>query len=285
MRRLLVLVLLLAAVGACTADGGDGPAPPSGTPTARAGIPVTPGTHRLTIDVDGPGMREYLLRVPKGFKEPAPLVLAVHGGASNAERFVGQSGWNEVADREKILVAYPDGFLLSWNAGGCCGPAKAAKTDDAGFLRQLVDTLVDAGVADRQRVFVAGFSNGGGMAYRLACEGPGRVKGIGVVSASLIIDCEPDRPVSAMIVHGRADTSVPFAGGGRRDFNDPRPFTPVSEAVSFFRREAGIPELVRDGVCRQGENDGTVVRFCPHGGGHVWPDGMAARLWGFFAAL
>ncbi|ROO89797.1 polyhydroxybutyrate depolymerase [Actinocorallia herbida] len=256
------------------------------TPSAeRGGIPVSQGTHVMRLDQPGFRDREYRLRVPRNFDGPLPLVLAVHGGASTAERFQEESGFDAVADDKGFLVAYPEGFLRSWNAGPCCGPAKVAKADDAGFLRTLIDRLVRAGVADPERVFVAGFSNGGGMAYRLACEGPGRVKGIGVVSASLVIGCEPERPVSAMIVHGRKDTSVPFQGGGRRDFDDSRPYAPVSKAVTFFRKAAGIAALTSDKGCRAGKRKGIAVRFCPHGGGHVWPENAARDLWRFFAAL
>ncbi|GAB2850226.1 PHB depolymerase family esterase [Actinocorallia aurea] len=284
MRRFGALIAICALLVGCTAPG----APDGGTPTGGGGfgdVPSEAGTHRLRIDVEGPGRREYLVRVPPDAEKGMPLVLAVHGGASNAERFEKDSGFDRVADREKVLVAYPDGFALSWNAGACCGPAKAAKVDDAGFLRQLIDHLVDVGAADPERVFVAGFSNGGGMAYKLACEGPGRVGGIGVVSASLVIACAPDEPVSAMIVHGRKDTSVPYGGGGRRDFDDDRPFAPVSKAVAFFRGKAGIARLSPDKGCRSGDRRGVVVRFCPHDGGHVWPEGMAEDLWEFFDAL
>lgn len=294
MRRLLALLLAFVLLGACQASepGKDGAPGPSATGTAprpaeRDGVPTAAGTHRLKLEVGTPGHREYRLRVPPALRSsagPLPLVLAVHGGASNAEKFQELSGFDEVADEKGFLVAYPEGFAFSWNAGPCCGPAKLARVDDVGFLEKLIDRLVEAKVADPERVYVSGFSNGGGMAYRMACEGPGRVRAIGVVSASLVIDCDPGRPVSAMIVHGRADRSVPYEGGGRRDFNDDRPFVPVSRAVAFWREAAGVRALRRDGACRTGEGR-AVVRFCPHGGGHVWPEGTAARLWAFFSSV
>lgn len=292
MRRLVALLLAFVLLSACQGTGPDGGPAPSGGPAAtrpaeQGGIPTAAGTHKLELEVDAPGHREYRLRVPPGLRasrEPLPLVLAVHGGASNAEKFERLSGFNGVADEKGFLVAYPEGFAFSWNAGPCCGPAKLGRVDDVGFLRRLVDELVEAKVADPERVYVTGFSNGGGMAYRMACEGPGRVKAIGVVSASLVIDCDPKRPVSAMIVHGRADRSVPYGGGGRRDFNDKRPFTSVDHAVDFWRKADGVGRLRADGGCRTGRGE-AVVRFCPHGGGHVWPEGTAARLWEFFSSL
>ena len=298
MRRFLGILLLLVVICGCQGTGTEprpSPSSPSSSPSSPSrptrpaeqdGIPTKAGTHKLKLDVGTPGHREYRLRVPPRLRrsaEPLPLVLAVHGGASNAEKFESLSGFDEVADRKGFLVAYPEGFMFSWNAGPCCGPAKLARIDDTGFLTGLIDRLVEAKVADPGRVYVAGFSNGGGMAYRMACEGPGRVKAIGVVSASLIIDCDPDRPVSVMIVHGRADGSVPYRGGGRRDFNDERPFAPVSHAVDFWLKADGLGGLRRDGSCRTSRGKAT-VRLCPHGGGHVWPEGTAARLWEFFSS-
>ncbi|MEO3786413.1 PHB depolymerase family esterase [Actinocorallia sp. B10E7] len=299
MRRLLAILLTFVVLCACSSTGseeGGRPGPsrsgekaPNGPqrPAEQDGIPTAAGTHRLELEVGTPGHREYRLRVPPRLREsprPLPLVLAVHGGASNAEKFEALSGFDEVADEKGFLVAYPEGFAFSWNAGPCCGPAKLARVDDVGFLEKLIDRLVQAGVADPERVYVSGFSNGGGMAYRMACEGPGRVRAIGVVSAALVIGCDPDRPVSVMIVHGKADRSVPYRGGGQRDFNDKRPFTPVSHAVGFWRKAAGAGSLRGDGSCRTGRGE-AVVRFCPHPGGHVWPGGTAARLWAFFSSV
>jgi len=45
-----------------------------------------------------------------------------------------------------------------------------------------------------------------------------------------------------------------------------------------------VGRLRADGGCRTGGGE-AVVRFCPHDGGHVWPEGTAARLWEFFAGL
>ncbi|GAA3243013.1 alpha/beta hydrolase family esterase [Actinocorallia longicatena] len=279
MRRLALFVTVC-----CLALAGcQGTDEPERKPGKTAKPPVATGTHRYKLDVGTPGHREYLLRVPAGLKGPAPLVVALHGGASNAERFEKESGFDGVSDDEKIVVAYPDGFMLSWNAGGCCGPAKVGKVDDVGFVNKMIDKLVGQGVADPKKIFVTGFSNGGGLAYKMACDGPGKVRAIGVVSAALIMDCAPSRPVSTMIVHGTADRSVPYKGGGQRDFNDKRPFPPFSKAVDFWLKEDELGALEQDGKCRQSEGSVT-VRVCTRAGGtHEWPEGMARDLWNFFS--
>ncbi len=65
----------------------------------------------------------------------------------------------------------------------------------------LIDRLVRPGLP----VFVAGFSNGGMMAYRLACRVPGRLTAIGVVGADSE-ECAPKPPLPAIIqLQGTAD--------------------------------------------------------------------------------
>src|SRR6185436_9942981 len=68
--------------------------------------------------------RSYLLYVPEG-KRPAkwPLVVLMHGGGGSARQAARGYGMNDVAERHRFLVAYPNGsgrrddVLLTWNAG------------------------------------------------------------------------------------------------------------------------------------------------------------------------
>lgn len=309
MRRIGITVLALALVLAgCTEarEGGGKDGGGDSRPAKVDGIPTAAGTHKQKMDVGTPGHREYLLHVPPKvadgeWKDGRPadkpaLVIALHGGAATMSQMRSLSGFDDLSDKEGFLVAYPDGFMTTWNAGSCCGPAKLGNIDDVGFLSRLIDKITDAGLADPSRVYVTGFSNGAGMAYRLACEKPGKVAAIGVVEGALVTKCDPGRPVSAIIFHGTADRNVPYNGGGRRDFNDARPFPPVSYAVDFWRKVAGLPELNEgvDGVralsdgaeCKatgKGSRGAEVALCRIEGGTHRWPSGASAMLWTFFA--
>ncbi|TDC94334.1 PHB depolymerase family esterase [Actinomadura sp. 7K507] len=304
MRRILLVGLTVTLVLAgCTTDGDEGTGGEGGRPAKVDGIPTSEGTHKQKMDVGTIGHREFLLHVPSKVSggewedgkpaEPPALVIALHGGLATMGKMEDMSGFNGLSDENGFLVAYPNGVMTTWNAGDCCGAAKVGNVDDVGFLTKLIDKVTGAGLADPDRVYVTGFSNGAGMAYRMACEKPGKVAAIGVVEGALVTDCDPGEPVSAMIFHGTADGSVPFDGGGNRDFNDRRPFPPVSEAVEFWRRVAGLPEPAErvkartdDTECEStGKGDqGVAVAFCKiNGGKHVWPDEASAMLWDFFA--
>ncbi|SIP65935.1 hypothetical protein BN9982_260007 [Mycobacterium tuberculosis] len=67
--------------------------------------------------------RSYRLYKPVGLPSSAPLVVMLHGGFGSAKQAERSYGWDELADSEKFLVAYPDGYHRAWNAngGGCCG--------------------------------------------------------------------------------------------------------------------------------------------------------------------
>jgi polyhydroxybutyrate depolymerase len=60
--------------------------------------------------------------------------------------------------------------LLTWNFGNCCGNAMNAKVDDVAFIRAMLHRLQRDYAVGTKRIFVTGISNGGMMAYRLACE-------------------------------------------------------------------------------------------------------------------
>ncbi|MFC6886607.1 MULTISPECIES: alpha/beta hydrolase family esterase [Actinomadura] len=303
----LALVLAVALGGAaCDSGKKDGGGEKGGgekRPAAVGGIPTAAGTHKQKLDVGTFGHREYLLHMPakvakgkwKGGKpaDPPPAVIALHGGLANMQQMRSLTGFDGLSDDKGFLAVYPDGFMTTWNAGGCCGASKIGKIDDVGFLSKLIDKLTGSGLVDPDRVYVAGFSNGAGMAYRLACEKPGKVAAIGVVEGALATKCDPGRPVSAMIFHGTADRSVPINGGGRMDVNDSSPFPPAAKAVEFWRKAAGLPEpkrkvealTARTSCTATGKgNGGAEVAYCKiQGGTHKWPDEASTMLWRFFA--
>ena len=82
-------------------------------------------------------------------------------------------------------MVYPQGtsFPKRWNAGATWGAA----VDDVQFFRHLLDDLSTVATVDRSRVYVDGFSNGGGMAVRIACEAAEEVAAIGTVAGFLAL--------------------------------------------------------------------------------------------------
>ncbi len=151
-----------------------------------------------------------------------PLLVALHGGLGNGKQFERTSGFDGIAEANNFLVVYPDGvgtgpngaLNRTWNGGSCCGVASRTDVDDVAFIAQLVVGLQQAYRIDPHRIFAAGHSNGGILAYRLACQLANVFAAIGVQSTSLeFAPCAPAQPVSLLHIHGSADQNIPIGGG------------------------------------------------------------------------
>ena len=254
-----------------------------------------PGDHAFAIQHGGL-TRTYVVHVPPSYNlaSPAPLVLLLHGGAANAD-MVGNEpayGIKTKSDREGFIAVFPNGSgqPASWNAGDCCGAARAQNVDDVGFIRQVVTHVFRQMSIERGRIFAAGFSDGGMMVYRLACEMPEVLKAVVSVAATdRTRTCNPGNPVSVLHIHAKNDPQVPFAGAARPDAAA-QPATPraisVPDTAAKWAQLNGCAAqprhiLDKDGAyceaysyCR-GQAE---VQLCAtDSGGHSWPGGKPSR--------
>jgi polyhydroxybutyrate depolymerase len=258
-----------------------------------AADPLAPGEHTRTLQVDN-RTRSYLVHVPPKLdpKKPTPVVLAFHGGGSNAEQMVRFCGLNEKADREGFLVVYPSGTgrfekMLTWNGGNCCGYAQWNKVDDVAFTRALLDDLAKVVNVDSKRIFATGMSNGAIMCYRLASDLSDRIAAVAPVSGPMGTEkCNPKRPVSVMHFHGTDDQYAPFKGGKGAKSLTQTEFYSVEHSVRAWIKANGCPETpvvtdspnrADDGMTVQrktygpGKDGAEVVLVEIKGGGHTWP--------------
>jgi polyhydroxybutyrate depolymerase len=165
--------------------------------------------------------RTYRIYIPQRLANPAPLVFDLHGGggSGSAQERITKGGFNRIADREGIIVVYPDGVGRNWNDGRTDVNSRAFKDDidDVGFFRALVERIAQQYPIDRKRVFATGMSNGGFMSFRLACDAADTFLAVAPVVAGLSVDlgprCQPKRPVSIAILNGTEDPLVPWEGG------------------------------------------------------------------------
>ena len=175
--------------------------------------------HRMTFS-DGV-VREYILELPINYNPQVayPLAIGLHGvsgTASSARTLMSlESGLTP------LIVAYPQGLSLgvgtspAWNAERCCEPATILQSDDVKFISRLINNIETQLRVDKSRVWAIGFSNGGMMAYRLACEISDQITGVGVGAGALTVgECAPSKKFSVIHIHGDADEDVPLNGGG-----------------------------------------------------------------------
>jgi polyhydroxybutyrate depolymerase len=137
----------------------------------------------------------------------------MHPLGGSAARFERTSGLDAGAGSVDTVVAYPDGLKHSWNAGTCCSYASRHQVDDVRFLTRVLADVERRLPIDPSRVAVTGFSNGGLMSYRLACERPDLFH-VAVVVAGDVVGprCNPAVPVSVLHVHGARDNVIPLSG-------------------------------------------------------------------------
>jgi polyhydroxybutyrate depolymerase len=146
--------------------------------------------------------------------------LVLHGGGGNAAITETTTGFTQKGKKEGFIVVYPEGTsqkkdkLLTWNARHCCGYAMYKRVNDVAFINALLDKLIKDYPIDPKRIYVTGISNGGMMTHRLGIELPNRIAAIAPVVAAVFGD-EPmaAQPVSALMLNGMRDKSVPYLGG------------------------------------------------------------------------
>ena len=261
--------------------------------------------------------RSYEVDVPTG-AAPAggwPVVLVFHGGGGSAAGARTQSRMSVLGTAERFVAVYPQGSggvagkLKTWNGGTCCGWAMNHHVDETAFVAALLDDLASVVPVDAKRVYATGISNGGMMAYLVACTLAGRVAAIAPVAGEMTMsanECRPARPVAVLAIHGTADRNLPFDGGPGARALAVHDVRSVAAAIDFWRRNnrcADAPATEHNGgVARTrygGCSDGSDVELIAiDGGGHSWPGGermarfldppstaidASAEIWRFFA--
>ncbi len=153
--------------------------------------------------------RTYRVIIPPGLPQPAPYVVGMGGLYLCLGNTQATQNWEQ---RPDVAVIYAQGIGCSFNAGRCCGQASRDNIDDVAYLRDVLAFTEGTTPRDSSRTMLAGFSNGGMMAYRFACEQPSLVSSIGVDAGTDVAVCKPGSPVAVRHIHGGADTVVPYDG-------------------------------------------------------------------------
>ncbi|MCY3567972.1 MAG: hypothetical protein OXH38_05055 [Chloroflexi bacterium] len=165
------------------------------------------------------GERTARLQFPPGSDDDAiPLVLSLHGYSGEAAAHDWYLGLSERILGYRFALITPQGTNDSrgnalWNATDACCNFEGSEVDDIGWLNALVAEARE--IINVSGVHVVGYSNGGFMAYRLACDGLEGLVSIVSLAGSSFGDsarCADAPPVSVLQIHGTADLDIPYAG-------------------------------------------------------------------------
>lgn len=281
-----IQLLLLLFLNGCMATLPQTPEPPAGTYRLPTSI-----TYKLL-------QRTFLLHIPTAYisSQALPLVVVLHGAFSTGKQMEEETGFSLLADKERFLVAYPEGIgifglLQHWNAGHCCGKAADDKIDDVGFIAEVIESISQKLAVDSSRIYLAGMSNGGMLTYRFAAERADILAAAAVVSGAIGSSVggktgswqleKPVRAVPMIVFHGLSDTTIPVTGNASTHSRGERSYSSVAEAKEFWRSADGCgvePATVigdNDAVKRQRWDNCRDISSVEYnllaGWGHQWP--------------
>lgn len=227
--------------------------------------------------------RTYTYYTPTNWtsEQSVPLLMVLHGLTQTGLGVMNITKFNEIAESEGFIAVYPDGLENAWNADM---NVTVSSADDKGFLERLVQHFLNNFNVDESRVYFTGFSNGGFMSHKMACESELCIAGIATVSGNMSStvyeNCNPLRPTSVLHIHGTADAVVSY-------FGSPTTGVSVDASMEKWRNYLGCssnpitenmpnpdlldlssPTLYKYVNC-VGNHELQLVRIT--GGGHQWP--------------
>lgn len=137
-----------------------------------------------------------------------PLVVLLHGYSVNAMLQDAYFALTRHARSEGFYLILPDGTRDSdgqphWDVIG-------AAVDDHAYLRGLIEEA--SALVPVRSVYLIGHSNGGFMAYRLACDSSDLVDAIASLAGSDALGCASS-DVAILQIHGTADGTIAYEGG------------------------------------------------------------------------
>jgi polyhydroxybutyrate depolymerase len=237
---------------------------------------------------EGDITREYILQLPAGYGDDAavdyPLVINFHGNAGCAGEFStgsydGASDLSSQADANSFIVAYPQGVArvkgaTEWDPGNPAGGN--LNNNDVYFTQQLIAEISANHQIDSTRIYAAGYSNGGMMAYGLACSLGSQIAAIGIMSGIMLDGTCTETDYTPVIhFHGTSDDALPYDGNSE--------FQSVANVISFWVNHNQITQTtpttsthntgqVTLDAYTGGAEDSSVQLYTFQGGGHVWFD-------------
>jgi polyhydroxybutyrate depolymerase len=251
------------------------------------------------------------LRLPGTLRagERVPLLLVLHGFGVSSSLLIAKAGLNAVADEKKFAYLAPEGARDAlgrpfWNAGKSCCDLDHRQTDDAKRLRELLDANLSNASIDPTRVFLVGYSNGGFMAQRLACDVGNRIAGVVSVAGaapSAELPCAQNTPLAVLEIHGDSDPIVHYGGGTVFDRTDVEAHVSAPDTAKYWAQHLSCNGTLHDvtridlepyvpdretSIQRYDDCRGTVELWTVKGGGHyvaLQPPALEA-IWGFIQA-
>ena len=236
--------------------------------------------------------RNYRVFLPKNYSGAThfPLVIYLHSYGWTAQQGMNYTNLNQVADTANFIVAYPSA-IPNWNSGiGDNTNWPAPDVDDVGFINALIDTLNNHYLIDLKKIYACGYSNGGFMSYKLACQLSHRIAAIasvcGVFSESTAKNFCPIKRMPILCIHGTLDGTVPNNGtvGWLSVDQTLRYWTSFnncvhSDTISLPDSDPNDKSTVEKIKFTEDTGNYPVIYYKVSNGGHSWPGATQDFSW------
>ena len=238
--------------------------------------------------VSGGNERSFRLNLPSDSNDPMPLMIILHGLGETSAAWYGVASYT--TNQGFATVRPESGTFLSnsgtgnvklWNA-----ILDTARFDDVLFISDVIDyMLTNYDFIDHDRIYVLGSSNGGYMAYRLACDLAYRITSFTSVTGNMFLDddgldcIDQDRDIPILHIHGTEDPiNSYYPGGNGVDILDDQYLT-IIESIEFWSNyhqydEMEIDTVLSDVSIRYTYSSDSAISNFEHikvvGGGHIY---------------
>ena len=165
--------------------------------------------------------RSFSYNLPEKSFKGGSILFVMHGsGGSSKDVIQKTTKLQSIANNEKLLIIYPDGYQHYWNECRKYSTAAANKENinEGAFFTAMINMFYKKFKINKTNVFAAGFSGGGHMAYKLALTMPSKIKAIAAIVANLpdsaSCDCTyANKALPVLIINGTADETNHYYGG------------------------------------------------------------------------
>ena len=241
------------------------------------------------IEIDSEGIeRSFRVNLPSNTSDSVPLMIILHGLGETSAMWYGPASY---VTNQGFVAVRPESGTFPNNSG--TGNVKlwnaildSTRYDDVQYISDVIDYMLTSyDFIDHDRIYVLGFSNGGYMAYRLACDLAYRISSFTSVAGNMFLDddefdcLDQGRDIPMLHIHGTEDPiNSYYPGGNGIDILDDQYLT-IIESIEFWSNyhqydEMEIDTVLSDVSIRYTYSGDSAISNFEHikvlGGGHIY---------------
>ncbi|MCW9000336.1 MAG: prolyl oligopeptidase family serine peptidase, partial [Kangiellaceae bacterium] len=178
--------------------------------------------------------RHFILTLPNAETELIPVFIMLHGSGGRADPVADRFNFRQFVEANNYIGLFPnaivrDDGVSTWNAHD--NTYAIPHIDDVQFLNKAIEYVINERNADPQKIYIFGWSNGGFMANRFACESPQSVSAVFSLAGNIrgdLAHCDDSKFVAIHHIHATGDNVVPIAG------DDQKGYMPAQRAIEMW---------------------------------------------------